>query len=105
MTNKEPKYTSHEALEEWREKKGENDLTQNIVALLGIHGMHCQFYRYEDASHITKAFVELFDQTHQATIAECVRIAHEMAGHSTVGSRARLLNVHQFIEAITSNKE
>jgi len=34
-----------------------------------------------------------------------VRIAHEMAGHSTIGSRARLLNVHQFIEAITSNKE
>lgn len=47
----------------------------------------------------------LITQTHQATIAEVVRIAHEMAGHSTIGSRARLLNVHQFIEAITSNKE
>jgi len=47
----------------------------------------------------------IITRTHQATIAEVVRIAHEMAGHSTIGSRARLLNVHQFIEAITSNKE
>jgi len=53
----------------------------------------------------TKDVHTIIEETHQATIAEVVRIAHEMAGHSTIGSRARLLNLHQFIEAITSNKE
>ena len=66
MTNKhderveDEKYTSHEAIKEWEAEKDQNDLTQNIVALLGIHGMHCRFYGYQNASHITNAFECLF---------------------------------------------
>ena len=55
-------YTSHEALKEWEAEEDENNLTQNIVALLGIHGMHCKFYKYQNASHITKAFEGLIHQ-------------------------------------------
>lgn len=57
----ENEYTSQEALKEWEEEKDQNTLTQNIVALLGIHGMHCKFYEYQNASHITKAFEALID--------------------------------------------
>jgi hypothetical protein len=60
IPNIEEEYTSHEALKEWEEEKDQNNLTQNIVALLGIHGMHCKFYEYQNASHITKAFEDLF---------------------------------------------
>jgi len=60
---------------------------------------------YGNADYEWNNLENIITQTHQATIAEVVRIAHEMAGHSTIGSRARLLNVHDFIEAITSNKE
>ena len=62
ILNIEEKYTSHEALKEWEKEKDQNNLTQNIVALLGIHGMHCKFYEYQNASHITKAFEDLFHQ-------------------------------------------
>lgn len=58
----EKEYTSQEALKEWRAEKDQNNLTQNIVALLGIHGMHCKFYEYQDSSHITKAFEDLIHQ-------------------------------------------
>ena len=60
IPNIEEEYTSHEALKEWEKEKDQNNLTQNIVALLGIHGMHCKFYEYQNASHITKAFEDLF---------------------------------------------
>ena len=75
MTNKhderveDEKYTSHEAIKEWEQEKALNNLTQNIVALLGIHGMHCMFYTYQDASHITKAFEGLF-HTHTKEVRE-----------------------------------
>lgn len=63
MTN-QPKnpgadHTSQDALNGWRTQKDQNTLTQNIVTLLGIHGMHCAFQKYQDASHITKAFEQL----------------------------------------------
>lgn len=72
-TNIEEEYTSHEALKEWEKEKDQNNLTQNIVALLGIHGMHCQFYQYQNASHITKAFEDLFHQQLQRAREELAR--------------------------------
>ena len=75
MTNKhnerveDEKYTSHEAIKEWEAEKDQNGLTQNIVTLLGIHGMHCMFYKFENASHITKAFESLF-HTHTKEVRE-----------------------------------
>ena len=78
MTNKhDEKYTSHEAIKEWEQEKDQNNLTQNIVALLGIHGMHCMFYNYQNASHITKAFESLF-HTHTKEVREHERV-EEMA--------------------------
>jgi hypothetical protein len=79
LPNIEEEYTSHKALKEWEEEKDQNNLTQNIVALLGIHGMHCKYYEYQNASHLTKAFEDLFHhQLQKAREEERERISRSV---------------------------
>lgn len=47
---------------EFDEESKDDDLTQKIVGLLGIHGVAVRFEFGEDGSHITKKIVEVVEQ-------------------------------------------
>jgi len=71
--------TTKEMLVEWQDEREHNTLGQNIVALLGIHGVHCKIEGYTDASHITRAFEDLIatELEKQQTLTETqIRYLH-----------------------------